>query len=323
MEYSKRTIATCYRSLFYLLIVFYLASCGVSRNVPPPPSSVVSTKQQEIVNFGKQFIGTRYRFGGRTPSGFDCSGFTVYVFRQFGIALNPTSATQDTQFPTVYRPQDLRVGDLVFFEGRTRNRRVGHVGIVTETHPNGTFRFIHASVSAGVTVSNSTEQYWSVRYLRGGRVLSDEVLIASGQRTRTAPNAQANNTGNRRTRMANTGQNHAFTPAIPANQSVSSNVNEPIVLVNQTNILPLADRPVNNDERPPIVLINNDIIRRDDHPAVPDPAITNEQQRTHTVRAGETLFSISRHYNVTVEQIRQWNPQIGNVLRTGEVLVIR
>jgi cell wall-associated NlpC family hydrolase len=177
MDFSKHKITAWFRLLFLLIIVSYLASCGVGRHIPTePPPPAVSTLQQDIVDFGMRFLRTPYRFGGRTPSGFDCSGFTVYVFRQFNITLNATSAAQDTQFPTVSRQQDLRVGDLVFFEGSARNRRVGHVGIVTETRPNGTFRFIHASTSDGVTVSNSTEQYWAVRYLRGGRVLPDNVV---------------------------------------------------------------------------------------------------------------------------------------------------
>ena len=317
MDFSKHTVTACYRLLFLLFIAVWFASCGVGRHIPTEPPPAVSTKQQEIVQFGKQFLGVRYQFGGRTPRGFDCSGFTAYVFRNFGITLNPTSATQDTQFPTVYRQQDLRVGDLVFFEGRTRNGRVGHVGIVSEIRPNY-FRFIHASVSQGVTVSRSTEQYWAVRYLRGGRVLPNEVHLASNQRTRVEPTTQTNrrtrNAGTQRTRMADPTQNHAFTPA------VSANVNEPTILVNQ-HTAPLTDNRPNNNEIPPIILINNDVVRREDNP-VPPPAAVNEGRRTHLVQPGDTLFSISRRYNVTVEQLRQWNPQMGNVLRAGETLVI-
>ena len=319
MAFSKHRLATCCQLFLLAVLASYFASCSVGRHIPTePPAQVVSTKQQEIVNFGKQFLGVRYRFGGRTPAGFDCSGFTVYVFNQFGIRLNPTSATQDTQFPTISRQQDLRVGDLVFFEGRTQNQRVGHVGIVSEVFPNGTFRFIHASVSQGVTISHSTEQYWAVRYLRGGRVLPDEVVMASsGQRTRMEPTPPATN---RRTRLVNNNQNNAFTPIASTTQSATSVVNEPIVLVNQSSTAPLTNNRNNNDT-PPIVLINNDVIRRDDT-HVPPPETTNAEQRTHLVQSGETLFSISRQYNVSVEQIRQWNPQMGNVLRAGESLVI-
>ena len=318
MILSKYTITVCYRLLFLLLMAVWFASCGVGRHIPteppPPPTQVVSTKQQEIINFGKQFLGVRYQFGGRTPRGFDCSGFTMYVFRNFGITLNPSSATQDTQFPTVYRQQDLRVGDLVFFEGRTQNRRVGHVGIVSEVRPNGTFRFIHASVSQGVTISNSTETYWAARYLRGGRVLPDEVHFASNQRIRTTANTQtaantqttANNSGNRRARRAN----HAFTPALPA---VANNANAPVVLA-QSNTVPANNSATNQ----PVAFISSDIT----HYVVPAPAIVSRGYRTHFVERGDTLFAISRRYNVTVEQLRQWNPQMGSVLRAGETLVI-
>ena len=69
------------------------------------------------------------------------------------------------------KKEDLAIGDLVFFEGRSRNGRVGHVGIVTEIYPNNNFKFIHSSTTNGVIISSSTEPYYSSRYLRGGRVI--------------------------------------------------------------------------------------------------------------------------------------------------------
>jgi LysM repeat protein len=346
MGFSKHSVTSCYRPLFYLIIVLCLASCGVGRNVITQPSAGLSAKQQDLVAFSKQFLRTPYRFGGRGPNAFDCSGFTMFVFREFGYTLNPSSATQDQQFPTISNKRDLRVGDLVFFEGRTRNRRVGHVGIVTETRPGGDFRFIHASVTAGVIVSSSTEPYWSVRYLRGGRVLQDDPHYVSRPRTRTnnARTTAARSTENRRTRSGNNNQNSAFTPAPAAHRepvtprvaTVSPQQNETVFAANESNVLvqtnPLKNpalanhrTPENNSNRSDnevVSNVNTEVIRREDQ-AVPAPVRANEGQGTHTVRPGETLFSISRQHNITVEQIRQWNPQMGNVLRAGEVLRIR
>ena len=315
MVFSKHKIAVYYQLLFLLIVVIYSASCGVGRHIPTAPPVAVSAQQQEIINFGMQFIGVRYQFGGRTPSGFDCSGFTSYVFRHFGIHLNPTSATQDTQFPTISRREDLRVGDLVFFEGRTRNGRVGHVGIVSEVRPSY-FRFIHASTSQGVTVSRSTEQYWAVRYLRGGRVLSNEVMVASNQgNARRVREVPVRGTG-----TTNVTQNNVIIPVASVHPtSAQSPVNEPVVLVNQTGA-PVSNNQSNSNDNPPIVLINNSILRRED---ATNPEVTSESHRTYLVQAGDTLFSISRQFNVTVEQIRQWNPQMGDVLRAGETLIIR
>jgi LysM repeat protein len=358
MDYLKHTITACYRPLFYLLIVLYLASCGVSRNATtqPQPPTTTSTKQQDLIDFSMRFLGRPYRSAGKGPNNFDCSGFTSFVFREFGYNLASNSAAQDRQFPSIDRKADLQIGDLVFFEGRARNRRVGHVGIVTETRSNGDFRFIHAAVTGGVIISSSTEAYYSVRYLRGGRVLKNDPNYASRPKTvpdNPQPPARANQ--NRRARN-NNNQNNSFTPAPPTQRepvvlraaNVSPQRNEPLISTNEqlANISANTDEPrilvqtdpsknpaladnrtANNEERPPITFINTDIIRREDNLVVPDPVVArvevNERQQTHTVKSGETLFSISRQYNTTVEQLRQWNPQMGNVLRTGEVLTIR
>ncbi|HZK69395.1 MAG TPA: NlpC/P60 family protein, partial [Paludibacter sp.] len=82
-----------------------------------------------IVNFGKVFLNTPYHFGSPGTSSFDCSGFTSYVYRNFGYNLKRSSAEQAEQFDTV-QPEELKTGDLVYFSGRSHSKRVGHVGIV-------------------------------------------------------------------------------------------------------------------------------------------------------------------------------------------------
>ncbi len=124
----------------------------------------------DMLGHASSFIGTRYRSGGKKPGGFDCSGFTSYIFRQFGISLGASSRSQYTQGEQVQN-DDLRPGDLVFFSGRAVSKtRVGHVGIVTEICPDGTFRFIHSACSKGVIISHSQEPYYSRRYIGARRV---------------------------------------------------------------------------------------------------------------------------------------------------------
>lgn len=124
----------------------------------------------DMLGHASSFIGTRYRSGGKKPGGFDCSGFTSYIFRQFGVSLAASSRSQYTQGEQVLT-DDLRPGDLVFFSGRAVSKtRVGHVGIVTEICPDGTFRFIHSACSTGVIISHSQEPYYSRRYIGARRV---------------------------------------------------------------------------------------------------------------------------------------------------------
>lgn len=126
----------------------------------------------ELLNFAFKFRGVPYRYGAMSPRGFDCSGFTSYVFKRFGINLDRRSSAQIYDGQRVQR-KDLRPGDLVFFNGRAVNSRIGHVGIVTEVDKNnsGGFKFIHAAVSKGITESHSSESYYSRRYMGACRVI--------------------------------------------------------------------------------------------------------------------------------------------------------
>lgn len=114
-------------------------------------------------------IGARYRRGQSGPGGFDCSGFTSYVFKNMGIDLNRSSRDQYTQGVAVSK-DNLRSGDLVFFTSPGSGRSIGHVGIVVDVDPlKGNFSFIHASVK-GVKISNYKEAYYSRRYVGARRV---------------------------------------------------------------------------------------------------------------------------------------------------------
>ena len=126
---------------------------------------------QELLDYAFRFKGVRYRHGAMSPRAFDCSGFTSYVFKRFGINLNRTSGGQINDGQRVAR-KDLQPGDLVFFNGRAVNRRIGHVGIVTEVNKEeNSFKFIHAAVRTGLTESKSTESYYSRRYMGACRVV--------------------------------------------------------------------------------------------------------------------------------------------------------
>ena len=104
--------------------------------------------------------------------GFDCSGFTSYVFKKENILLTHSSRSQFTQGIQINDCKELHKGDLVFFSGSRNSSQIGHVGIVTEVnHQTGSFSFIHAS-RTGVCVSSSTEAYYQKRYVGACRVLA-------------------------------------------------------------------------------------------------------------------------------------------------------
>ena len=115
-------------------------------------------------------MGARYVYGSKGPYTFDCSGFTGYVYGKMGINIGYCSRDQYAQ-NTPIRDSEMQRGDLVFFKGRGGGRGVGHVGIVVDVDPvTRSFNFIHASVSRGITVSNSRETYYASRYIGARRV---------------------------------------------------------------------------------------------------------------------------------------------------------
>ena len=121
-----------------------------------------------IVNTANQYLGTRYSYGGASPSGFDCSGFTMYVYSQHGYSL-PHSATSQWQSglgSRVYSIGELQPGDLVFFNDTSRNagKACSHAGIYI-----GSGQFIHSSSSKsnGVIISDLTSGYYNTYFVGG------------------------------------------------------------------------------------------------------------------------------------------------------------
>ncbi len=126
-------------------------------------------KSDVILSQAMSLLGAKYRSGGADTRGFDCSGFTSYVYGLNGISIGRSSRDQYAQNTPIKRNQ-LRPGDLVFFSGSRIGSGVGHVGIVTEVGPGDTFLFIHSSSRGGVVISRSTDTYYAQRYLGARRV---------------------------------------------------------------------------------------------------------------------------------------------------------
>ncbi|MFI5221864.1 MAG: C40 family peptidase [Bacteroidia bacterium] len=127
-------------------------------------------KVEQLLNYANSFMGKRYRRGGTSQKGFDCSGFTMTVFAHIGIRLPHTSAGQGLMGLEVSK-NNIRKGDLIFFKGRSRRgSRIGHVGIVV-SEKGEPVRFIHSSVSEGVMIDNLSADYYRNRFVRCTRVL--------------------------------------------------------------------------------------------------------------------------------------------------------
>ncbi|MCR2807838.1 C40 family peptidase [Paenibacillus soyae] len=116
-------------------------------------------------------IGTRYSYGGTSTKGFDCSGFTGYVFDKMGIDLPRRSVDQASEGTKVAKA-DLKPGDLVFFDtSGSNNGGISHVGIYV-----GDGNIAHASTSKGVTIDKLDSSYYKSRFVTARRVMDEETF---------------------------------------------------------------------------------------------------------------------------------------------------
>jgi len=133
---------------------------------PAPTPSTSGTTGAAVVEYAKKYLGYKYVSGGASPSkGFDCSGFTTYVYKNFGVSLNRSSKDQIKNGVAVDK-NDLQLGDIVIFNNES-NTAIGHVGIYV-----GDGNFIHASnPKDGVKITTLLSGYYKIRYVGARRVI--------------------------------------------------------------------------------------------------------------------------------------------------------
>jgi len=144
-----------------------LRALGIRRGTPVRSTgggrraaTTVSTRGARVATMSKRYLGIRYRWAGSSPSsGFDCSGFTMFMYRKVGVGL-PHNAAMQYRYGRAVSRSRLRAGDLVFFNG------LGHVGIYLRGD-----RFIHASSSGGTVMISSLRGSWYGERYVGARRL--------------------------------------------------------------------------------------------------------------------------------------------------------
>lgn len=155
-----------------IFTVLFLTGCAStpapdSRSASPFEINLLSQNDEPewtktaLAKYFSEWESVRYRFGGLSKQGVDCSGFVYLTFlHQFGVKL-PRNTTLQVKIGETVPQEQLKTGDLVFF--KTRFSR--HVGIYLENR-----KFIHASSSRGVTTSSLNSKYWSTAYWTAKRL---------------------------------------------------------------------------------------------------------------------------------------------------------
>ncbi|MFT7064646.1 MAG: cell wall-associated NlpC family hydrolase [Sediminicola sp.] len=190
------------RKVAYIASLFLVASCGSSKSttvthverrvsVPRNSDKVLSTNQEislsnsaemadvksetalkfadRIINTALEYSGVRYKYGGTSKSGLDCSGLMLVSFGEHDFNL-PRSSSQMAEEGRKVKLNDVEKGDLLFFCTGKRNRKINHVGLVVTTEGDE-IKFIHSSTSRGVIVSSLREGYWNSAFVKANRVL--------------------------------------------------------------------------------------------------------------------------------------------------------
>ena len=158
---------------FLLLMLLVVMTGGSVAAQTTPLRPTAATVADLVIDEAMRYIGIPYRWGGGSPKGFDCAGFTRFIYAKFGVSLAPSAAPQ-YKAGTKLKDNEISKGDLVFYGGRGSSKSIGHVGIVTAVDDKG-FYFIHSATSTGITISHSSELYYKKRYIGACRVV-DKVV---------------------------------------------------------------------------------------------------------------------------------------------------
>lgn len=148
----------------------YYVSCslgeGQTRSFVPMLETQAEQLRQALYEVAQSYLGVRYRWGGTTPKGFDCSGFIRYVFEENGITLQRT-AQQQASDGMIIAKEDLQIGDLVFFKGTHGEAVITHVGMYI-----GDGNMIHCA-GKGVRVDSLESGYYKRHFLCARRIILD------------------------------------------------------------------------------------------------------------------------------------------------------
>ncbi|PQJ69281.1 C40 family peptidase [Polaribacter butkevichii] len=154
----------------FLLVVIslLLSSCSSTKTVVKKTTKP-TTKVDRIVSNALKYKGVRYKFGGTTKKGMDCSGVVHVAFDSENVQLPRISRDMAKRGEKISLSK-VKKGDLLFFRTSKSKRSINHVGLVV-SHTKGQIKFVHATTSRGVIVSNLSEKYWKKAFVKATTIL--------------------------------------------------------------------------------------------------------------------------------------------------------
>lgn len=157
-----------------MILTITLASCKSTSTAVSKNSAKSESKRENralannLIEKATDNIGVRYKAGGTTKSGFDCSGLVYTTFESENIKL-PRSSYDQAKIGKVIPLNDAKKGDLIFFK-TNKSRQINHVGLITEANSDEV-KFVHSSTSKGVIISSTKEPYYKNSFEQVNRIL--------------------------------------------------------------------------------------------------------------------------------------------------------
>ena len=153
-----------------MLLAIFFTSCKSTSTAVSKKESKRENKSivNHLIEKATDNIGVRYKAGGTTKNGFDCSGLVYVTFESENIKL-PRSSFEQAKIGTVITLKEAQKGDLIFFK-TNRSKQINHVGLITEVS-SGEIKFVHSSTSKGVIISSTKEPYYQNSFAQINRLI--------------------------------------------------------------------------------------------------------------------------------------------------------
>jgi lipoprotein Spr len=153
-----------------LLLSILFASCKSTSTAVSKRETKKENKYvvNNLISKATDNIGVRYKAGGTTRNGYDCSGLVYTTFESENIKL-PRPSYEQAKVGKIIKFNDAQKGDLIFFK-TNRSRQINHVGLIVEVN-SGEIKFVHSSTSKGVIISSTKEAYYQNSYVQINRVI--------------------------------------------------------------------------------------------------------------------------------------------------------
>ncbi|WPO80501.1 C40 family peptidase [Flavobacterium sp. KACC 22761] len=158
------------RIIILLLTAIVFVSCKSSSNAVSKRETKRENKSvvNHLIETASENLGAKYKAGGTTKNGFDCSGLVYTTFEAENIKL-PRSSYEQAKIGTVIPLKEAQKGDLIFFK-TNKSKQINHVGLITEVSPTE-IKFIHSSTSKGVIISSTKEPYYQNSFAQVNRIV--------------------------------------------------------------------------------------------------------------------------------------------------------